>query len=245
MNMTTIKPMPCTMKNPAARSRLLLRLAALLTPLVLASACSSLLPPSQPAPGLYSLDYQAQGGAPASAPAVAPGSGVIVLVTPTRAAAGFDRARMVYVKQVHQVEYFAQSQWVDTPARMLGPLVVSALERKGAFRAVMQTPSTAAGQVRLDTEVVRLQQEFLRTPSQVRFTLRVRLINDDTRELIATREFEGVVDAPSENPYGGVQAANRAVSQVLDQVADFCADNTRNLINTSVVAPAASQAKPR
>ncbi|MDB5806495.1 MAG: hypothetical protein JWN73_3817 [Betaproteobacteria bacterium] len=231
------------MKNPLNRARHLARIAALLAPLALAAGCSSLLPPGQPSPNLYSLDYEAKGGA--AAPVSRPEGGAIVLVTSPRATAGFDRPRMVYLKQAHQIEYFAQSQWVDTPARMLGPLLVAALERKGAFRAVMQTPSTAAGQVRLDTEVVRLQQEFFRTPSQLRFTLRARLINDDTREVIAIREFEGLVDAPSENPYGGVQAANQAVSRVLDQVADFCADNTRGMINTSVVAPAASQAKPR
>jgi len=217
------------LNNPLARPGRPLRTAAWLAPLVLAAACSSLLPASQPAPSVYSLDYEAK------AAARAPGSGVIVLVSPPRAAAGFDRSRMVYVKQAHQVEYFAQSQWVDAPARMLGPLLVAALENNGAFRAVMQTPSTAAGQVRLDTEILRLQQEFLRTPSQVRFTLRVRLVNDDSRELVATREFEAVVDAPSENPYGGVQAANQAVSKVLDEVAAFCADQTRGMSTAAAV----------
>jgi cholesterol transport system auxiliary component len=223
-----MKPLPNKMKTAPARGRRLARMAALLAPLLLAAGCSSLLPASQPAPNLYSLDYEARGGAPA------PGSGVIVLVTAPRAAAGFDRTRMVYVKQAHQVEYFAQSQWVESPARMLGPLLVAALEHQGAFRAVMQTPSTAAGQVRLDTEIIRLQQEFLRTPSQVRFTLRARLVSDDTRELIATREFEGVVDAPSENPYGGVRAANQAVSKVLDEVAAFCAEKTGGMSTAPV-----------
>jgi len=199
------------------------RAALLLVPLILAAGCSSILPAAQPQASYYSLDYAGQGKAPAP-----PASGVVVVITQPRSAPGFDRPRMVYVKQAHQIEYFAQSQWVDAPAHMLAPLLVTALEHSGAFRAVMQAPG-ASGQIRLDSEVIRLQQEFLRVPSQVRFTLRVRLINDDTRAVIATREFEGLADAPSENPYGGVQAASQAVSKVLDEVAAFCAENSRGL----------------
>jgi cholesterol transport system auxiliary component len=87
----------------------------------------------------------------------------------------------------------------------------------------------AVGQVRLDTEILRLQQEFLTAPSQVRFTLRARLIDDATRIVLATREFESLVAAPSETPYGGVQGANQAVANVLDQLVVFCAENTRNI----------------
>lgn len=206
-------------KRCTDQTRRLVILGILLSPLLLAAACSSLLPASPPPANYYSLDYDAHGKS------VSPGPGPVVVVSPPRATAGFDQARMVYVKQLHQIEYFAQNQWVESPSRMIGPLLVSALEHNGAFRAVLQTPSAAQGQMRVDSEIVRLQQEFLRSPSQVRFTLRVRLINDDTRAVIASREFEAVVDAPSDNPYGGVQASNQAVGKVLDDAAAFCAQN--------------------
>jgi cholesterol transport system auxiliary component len=102
--------------------------------------------------------------------------------------------------------------------------MVAALERSGAFRAVLQTPSAAAGELRLDTEVIRLQHEFLTSPSRVRFTLRAHLIDNLTRRVLASRELEAVIDAPSESPYGGVTAASEAVRSVLEQLAAFCAD---------------------
>ena len=43
------------------------------------------------------------------------------------------------------------------------------------------------------------------------------------RRVLATREFEAYADAPSEDPYGGVQAVNRVVASVLDDLAAFCA----------------------
>ena len=188
--------------------------------LLLISACSSLLPAPTPTSTFYSLDDALPARPVSTQPAA---NAPVVIVTPPRAAPGFDRPRMVYVKQPHRIEYFAQNQWVEAPQRMLAPLIVSTLDRSGKFRAVLQTPSVAAGQIRLETEVVRLQHEFIGSPSQVRFTLRAHVLDDATRGLLGTREFEAVVVAPSADPYGGVVAANQAVAKVLAELADFCA----------------------
>jgi len=64
------------------------------------------------------------------------------------------------------------NEWVDTPARMLAPLIVAAVENSGTFRAVVLTPSAATGDLRLDTGIMRLQHDFGSQPSRVRFTLR-------------------------------------------------------------------------
>lgn len=187
---------------------------------LLIGGCSSLLPAPTPTSSFYSLDDALP--APAvRAPSAADAPTVIVI--PPRAAAGFDRPRMVYVKQPHRIEYFAQNQWVEAPQRMLAPLIVATLDRSGRFRAVLQSPSVAAGQIRLDTEIIRLQHEFMTTPSQVRFTLRAHVLDDATRGMLGSREFEAVVVAPSGDPYGGVIAANQAVAKVLAELAEFCA----------------------
>jgi cholesterol transport system auxiliary component len=129
----------------------------------------------------------------------------------------------MYVRRADQLEHFAHNEWIDTPARMLSPLIVAALAARGAFRAVVSTPSPAVGDVRLDTEVLRLQQEFVTTPSQVRFALRAYLVDITSRRVIAAREFEATAAAPSDDPRGGVTAAQAAVSTVLAELAEFCA----------------------
>jgi len=191
--------------------------------LLLASACSSLLPDSsQSNHAFYSLDRPRQGAALVARPL--PKSGPSLLVSTPRAAAGFDSQRMIYLRQAHQLEYFAHSEWVDTPARMLSPLIVAAVGDSGAFRAVLPTPSSASGELRLDSEILLLQQEFLAQPSQVRFVLRAALVDATSRRVIATRDFEGLAKAPSDDPYGGVLAANQAVQAVLEKLAAFCAE---------------------
>jgi cholesterol transport system auxiliary component len=133
---------------------------------------------------------------------------------------------MMYTRRPGELEYFAQNEWVDTPARMLAPMIVAAIKNGGAFRAVVQMPSGAAGDLRLDTEILRLQQDFLLTPSQVRFALRAHLVDSATRRVIATRDFEAAVPSGSENSRGGAVAANRAVQSVLDQLVSFCSETT-------------------
>ena len=111
---------------------------------------------------------------------------------------------------------------------MISPLIVAALERSGQFSAVIQSPTSATGQLRLDVEIVRLQHEFLTLPSQVRFTLRAHLIDTTTRQVVGWREFEAIVPSSSEDPYGGVLAANRAVAKVIAELALFCGQTARN-----------------
>lgn len=130
----------------------------------------------------------------------------------------------MYVRVAHKLEYFAHSEWIDTPARMLAPLLVAAIENGGAFRAVVTTPSAASGDIRLDTEILRLQHNFGPVPSEVRFTLRVYLVDNATRRVLAWREFDETVASASEDPAGGVTAANVAVQAVVKRLASFCAD---------------------
>jgi cholesterol transport system auxiliary component len=192
--------------------------------LIALCACSALRLAPTPHPALYSLEGT-RGAAPAAASAAAP----TLIINPPNAAAGFDSPRIIYVRETHKLEYFAHSEWVDPPARMLAPLLVAAIENSGAFRAVVLAPSTAAGDLRLDTEIIRLQHEFQTQPSRVRFTLRAYLVDDKTRRVLAWREFDAAVPATSDDPYGGVVAANRAVQTVLENLSAFCAEAARSV----------------
>lgn len=183
------------------------------------TACTGLRPAATEDIRTYLLDAQAESLAAAKT------SPLTLVVGPTRAHAGFDDARMAYVRQPHALEYFARNQWADAPARMIGPLLVRALEKSGAYRAVVAASSGAAakGNLRLDTELVRLQQEFTSRPSRVRLTIRAQLVDSTAREVVKTQVFEVVEDAAEDTPYGGVAAANRAMGRALGRIADFAA----------------------
>jgi cholesterol transport system auxiliary component len=202
-----------------------LRRAALLSVALLGTGCTGgLLPKPAAAPTRYTLgdppDVASAGGpAPGPAPAAAPS---LVVALPG-AAPGFDSHRMVYLRQPQVLQAYAYAEWVDTPARLLLPLMLQALQNTGAFRAVLPSPSSAAGALRLETELLRLQHDHTQSPSVVRLTLRAVVLATATRQALGTREFDARVPAPSDSPAGCVAAAATATRQVLVALSAYVA----------------------
>lgn len=194
------------------------RAGAAFAAMALLAACAPLPPPEADHANIYVLEAMPPAGAPR------PKRDLALEVTVPRARPGFDTPQMAYTQRANALEYFAKNRWVDTPASMLAPLLAQALDHSGGFRAVVQAPSLAAADLRLDTELVRLQQDFGVRPSRVQFTLRAQLIDVEARRVLASAEFDETEAAPSDDPYGGVIAANRALGRLLERLATFCAE---------------------
>ena len=202
------------------------RIIALSLIYVLASGCAVLRPTATPTPPtVYALDSVSQ--APARTAPSRTTAAPVLLVSMPRDVPALDTRHILYIRHPHQLEYFVHSEWSNTPAHMLAPLVAAAMDNSGAFRAVLRAPSAARADLRLDLEVMELQQDFEHTPSLVQFALHAALIDEITRRVVASRHFEIVEVAPSANPYGGVIAANAAVARALDRLAAFAADTAR------------------
>ena len=157
-------------------------------------------------------------------PNVAPAThntSLTLLVSPPQAQAGFDTRRIAYTRTPLTLEYYTRSEWADTPARMLGPLAVRALEASGAFRAVIAGPAPVPVDLRLDLELLRLQQEFGGAGSQVRLELRAKLFDVRGGRVLATRVFAGTAPSPTLDALGGAQAAGVAAGAVLEDVSAF------------------------
>ena len=194
------------------------RAAAGFAAAALLAACAAVQAPEADNASTYVLEAPPAAGAPR------PKRDLVLEVAVPRARPGFDTPQMAYTQRANALEYFAKSRWADTPARMLAPLFAQSLERSGAFRAVVQAPSLATAELRLETEIVRLQQDFSAKPSRVRLTLRAQLIDADARRVLASAEFDETEAAPSDDPYGGVIAANRALGRLLERLTQFCAE---------------------
>lgn len=162
----------------------------------------------------YLLDAQLAGNAAQHK------SDLPIAVSPPVAWPGFDTPQMAYLRKPLELEYFANHRWIDTPAHMIKPLLVQALERR--FTAVSATPGTLKARLRLDTELVRLQQDFTGKPSRIQLTVKARLIDVKDQRLIAEQQFDETETAASDDPYGGATAANRALQRALERLTEFC-----------------------
>ncbi|MDX1251061.1 MAG: membrane integrity-associated transporter subunit PqiC [Gammaproteobacteria bacterium] len=186
--------------------------------IALIAACTSLQPVKSPSLTTFALD-------PGPSSASVSGAGALTIaVSVPRAMPGFDTPRMAYVNKPPELAYFSKNQWVDAPARMIAPHLVRALEHNGRFRAVVGLPSSVAADLRLDTELMRLQQDFTTTPGRMRFTLRAQVIDVAAGKVLGAREFDVTEQAPSDDPHGGAIAANRALASILASLAEFCGD---------------------
>src|SRR3989338_1807533 len=136
----------------------LARRAAIALMMALLGGCSALLPSTPPPDNIYLLEANPASLPTRSTPAAQ--RGLVLAVSMPRARAGFDTAQMIWVRQAHRLEVYSRNRWADTPAHMLAPLLAQALERSGAFHAAVQIPSAASATLRLDTEIIRLQQNF-------------------------------------------------------------------------------------
>lgn len=187
----------------------------------LLAACSMLPEPKPVALDKYLLEYRPAAVTP-------PGDDVPVLIIATpRAHGAYDTSRIAYMQKQFGLRYYVNSRWADTPARMLAPLLAEAMNASGRFQAVYASPGRVSGVIRLDTELLRFHQDFTVQPSEMHVTLRALLIDPANQRVIASHLFDIREAATSEDTYGGVQAANRATMQLMEQLAQFCLESVR------------------
>jgi cholesterol transport system auxiliary component len=186
-------------------------------------------------PGLGASDsvrfYQLSAQDPAPAPKEAAFGAPALAVSVPRARAGFETRLMAYSPRPGELLYYSVNEWVDSPARMLQAALVRYLEEKGAWGSVAAEPHPEAADYRLDVDDLLLVQEFFAKPSRVRMSLEMRLVKARSGRIVGTRRFEDVEDAPGNDPYSGVTAADRALDTILGQAARWLSDLSRRSIS--------------
>ena len=201
------------MRLPAS----IIGMIGLFASLCLIGACSVLPKPEPVTMDQYVLEYM-----PGRVAAGSIEDLPVLIVTTPRAHGGYDTHRIAYMKQEYGLRYFTRSRWADTPARMLAPLLAEAMQATGQFQSLYAVPGSVAADYRLDTELIRFHQDFMQQPSMVQITLRARLVDLQASRVLATRQFDIAEPAATDDSYGGVVAANKAVSVLLSELAQFC-----------------------
>ena len=154
-------------------------------------------------------------------------TGRTLLVSMPKAAPGFDTSALVYYdNESYKLRYDIENKWVDTPARMLLPLLVLYLEATGKFKAVLSTATASpfGGELRLDTEIMRLRQESLPDRNEVYLVFRAQVLDIAMHQVVATKVFEirqHAGDKGQENAEACVWATNQAFAQVLKNLKNF------------------------
>ncbi|WP_133137231.1 ABC-type transport auxiliary lipoprotein family protein [Legionella rowbothamii] len=146
---------------------------------------------------------------------------IALWVTQPDAAAGYQSEQMLYVNKPFQLESFVKNSWSNPPADMLYPLMVQSLQKTGVFYAVLSSSYSQGADYRLDTQLLSLEQTFLRKPSVVQFSAKVVLTRVSDNKVMGSKIISLQIPCPADNPYGGVVAANQATRQFTALMSEF------------------------
>lgn len=147
--------------------------------------------------------------------------GDTVLVFPPKAMPLYDTVQMAYSTRAHQIAYFSEREWGETPPQMLYPLVVRTLENTHAFRAVLTEPFSARYSYGLRTQILELLQDFSSDSAILVLSLRFQLTDYGAKTVIATKDISVREPMTERNSYAGVVAANEATAKALQQMAQY------------------------
>ncbi len=186
--------------------------------LAVITACSIRGPAQRTAKQIFVLR-----GTPASSEhlTAADHSGCSLRVSTPSSAGGLNTARMAYSTEPSQLEYYAYHEWAAPPAKMVAELMETRLDATGLFKFVISGSPGVRADLRLDSHLQTLQQDFRADSSSVNLTLKISLIEVGTRNLIDSRSFSYRETAESANAEAGVAAANLAVERFIIDLSEF------------------------
>lgn len=135
---------------------------------------------------------------------------------------GHDSPLMAYERNPPRIDYYASNRWVAPPAQMLGESLVTAFQASGRYRAVLGSDSLLIGDYSLRSELVELTHAFVSGGSVARLVLRLSLIDNAQRQVIASARIETSEPVTSTDAEGFARASTLALQRAVGETLGFC-----------------------
>ena len=195
----------------------------LIASLFLLTACSAI---KNPIVNHYKLTSYSSSKAAHTSPTT-------LLVTPTAALEGYETDQMRYSTRPFTLSSYTKNNWLSPPAGMLYPLLIQSLQRSHYFSAVGSGTYFSKTTYRLDTQLIEIQQNFIKKPSVLELKVKAVLTRVEDNQIIASKTFNQDVTCPQNSPYGGVIAANQATFRLTKDLTNFVINSVTNTGATS------------
>lgn len=143
-----------------------------------------------------------------------------LLVAPTTVSGFYETQEIVYSRAPGERAYYQFNTWTERPGRRITELLVTRLERTGLFKTVATAISGVQGNLVLNTHLAEFYHDAATSPGSVKVTITAELMDPARRALLARRTFDQSAPAATYDAPGAVQAFNKAVTAILD---DICA----------------------
>jgi cholesterol transport system auxiliary component len=136
----------------------------------------------------------------------------VLVVQPTSVSTFYDTQRLAYSRAAGQRAYYQFAAWTERPGRAFSELLS---RRLGA----PFTTDDVKGDLILHTRLEEIYHDAATTPGSVNISVSAELVDAAGRRVGEGQRFVRSVPTGANNAEGAVAAANRAITEVLDDVA--------------------------
>ena len=140
----------------------------------------------------------------------------------------YSSTNVAYSKDTSNRGYYQYAQWTDRPANRVGLLVRDRLRQTCLYRQVALTGEGLTGDYQLALRLTELYHDASAEPGQAVVELDVQLIRRDNARLLAHKIFLAAAPATSFSAKGASAGFDQAVTQVLDELSGWLAQQPRN-----------------
>src|SRR5262245_51251002 len=163
---------------------------------------------------------------PKSGAAVVPRPTTLV-VPPTGTANFYDTQDLVFSRSAGTRAYYQFNSWTERPGRAIHELLVSRLERSGAFKTIVGADRTIANSLVLRTDLEEIYHDATTSPGEARIVLTAELIDSSRSASLARRSFSQSAPAPTYDAQGAVQGFRQALGALLDEVCGWAIEQSK------------------
>ena len=150
-----------------------------------------------------------------------------LVVAPTGTAGFYDTQALVFSRSPGTRAYYQFNSWTERPGRSIHDLLVSRLERSGAFKSVVATDRPVAGSLVLRTEIEEIYHDAVSSPGEARIVLVAELFDSSRNVPLGRRSFSQAAPAPSYDAQGAVQGFRQALGALLDEVVGWTIEQSK------------------
>ena len=149
-----------------------------------------------------------------------------LVVPPTGTASFYDTQDLVFSRSPGTRGYYQFNSWTERPGRAIHELLVSRLERSGAFKTVVGADRPIANSLVLRTDLDELYHDAVTPPGEARIVLVAELVDSSRNLSLARRSFSQSAPAPTFDAQGAVQGFRQALGPLLDEVVGWAIEQS-------------------
>ena len=148
----------------------------------------------------------------------------VLMITAGASPTLFDSERMVFSPDGVSRTYYHFANWSERPGRSIVGLAEARLARDPAWKSVVSPVAGVRGDLLLTLKLEEFTHDDSVKPGIMQVAFTAELMDWRQRTLVQRKRFERSVTVEARNAAGAAEAANRAVTRLLDELSVWTRD---------------------